>query len=94
MLDELYSYGEGEYGFGDGDGTTCGEEPHPIYISLKTHADGITPYATEAAPYPLDAVDLLTRLAAREALQPVTTTGEQHAIRKLQQQEHSTDTQL
>ena len=44
--------------------------------------------------YPLDAVDLLTRLAAREALQPVTTTGEQHAIRKLQQQEHSTDTQL
>ena len=88
---DLCSDGNGEYGFGDGDGTTCTEEPHTTQTCSRTTADGITPYATDAAPYPLDAVDLLTRLAAREAVQPATTTGEQHAIRKLQQQEHSTN---
>ena len=76
---DLCSDGNGEYGFGDGDGTTCFEDPRPLY--KNTLGDGITPYATEAAPYPLDAVDLLTRLAAREAVQPATTTGEHHGIR-------------
>jgi hypothetical protein len=78
---DLCSDGDGNYGFGDGDGTTCYEEPHTTQTRSHTTADGITPYAHEAAPYPLDAVDLLTRLAAREAVQPATTTGEHHGIR-------------
>ena len=72
---DLCSDGDGEYGFGDGDGNTCYE------TTIQTTGDGITRYQHQSAPYPLDAVDLLTRLAAREALQPVTTTGEQHGIR-------------
>ena len=75
---DLYWFGDGD---GDGDGTTCYETT--IQTRSHTTADGITPYAHEAAPYPLDAIDLLTRLAAREALQPATTIGEHHGIRKL-----------
>ena len=77
----LCSDGDGDYGFGDGDGTTCCEDPHAMQTRSPTTADGITPYQHQSAPYPLDAVDLLTRLAAREALQPATTTGEHHGIR-------------
>ena len=68
----LYWFGDGD---GDGDGTTCYE------TTIQTTGDGITPYQHKSAPYPLNAVDLLTRLAATKALQPATTTGEHHGIR-------------
>ena len=62
----LCSDGDDDYGFGDGDGTTCTEPEAPFNV-IQSPND-ITPYKHKSAPYLLSAVDLLTKLAAREVV--------------------------